>query len=723
MLTSSPAPPGVRAPAGVIPRPRPSSEVRVGADGHGGARPADTGPTTPAPVPSLRLVRPPSDRMPRPEGIAVRRRIQVVACLALLSTLGYLVWRTAASLSGSTLWLAVPLLLLEAHALASLAMFTHDLWDVDVRPGTRRGRDQGAGGDARRRDDVDSLRVAVLIPTYDEPREILVPTIAAAVATRGPHDTWVLDDGDRPWVREVATALGARYRARRDGRHAKAGNINEALPDVDCDLVAVVDADHVVTAGFLQSLLPYFADPLVALVQTPQEFYNHSSFEHVERSDGSRFTDQELFYRAVLAGRNRWAAAFWCGTGAVVRVAALRSVGGVATDSVTEDIQTTLRLHRRGWRTVHHNEVLAHGLAADGPEAFFTQRNRWGAGAMQVLRCDNPLRGPGLTLHQRLSYLSTLLGWFDSWRTVGYVLLPAATLLSGGVPVAADWRTFLVAFAACFVLQRLALSALSRGRAPLLHATYFDFVRLPATFAATLHIVGTGPARFAVTPKGAADDRVRSQSPVLLTALLVVSAGAAVWYLATLAGRTPVTYQAPWVAHGAATWLVVNAGFLVAARHRIQHLEFAGNRRAAWRFAAALPVVARTADGRSVELTLTDMSISGARVELDDADAAVLGPGDRVTLDVPVGGDDGTALLSVPATIRSCAPVDGAPGRRWAGVLLDLSTAAQGRLALALYGTVDEEPSAPATGPRGLALAAEPAPPGRTIPRWVPEPV
>ncbi len=384
---------------------------------------------TGGPPAGLRLRRPDGDALPPVESARRRRTVQGLASLALAASVGYLLWRVLFSLDGASPWLAVPLLLLEVHALVGLALFAHDLWDVDVRPVPGPGTEGLV--------DVGTLRVAVLVPTYDEPRSILLPTVAAAVGTRHPHETWVLDDGDRPWVREMAEELGARYRSRHEGAHAKAGNINDALPEVGADVVAVIDADHVVSERFLEAVLPYFADPGVAVVQSPQEFYNDSSFEHAARRGGKVYAEQELFYRGLLAGRNRWGAAFWCGTNAAVRVAALDSVGGVATDSVTEDIQTTLRLHRKGWRTVHHNEVLAYGLAADDPRAFFIQRCRWGAGAMQVLHRDSPFTGRGLTLHQRLSYASTLLGWFDSWRTIGYVVLPVLTVLTGWMPVSA----------------------------------------------------------------------------------------------------------------------------------------------------------------------------------------------------------------------------------------------------------------------------------------------
>ena len=115
---------------------------------------------------------------------------------------------------------------LEVHAGIGLALFAFSLWDVDVRPrrhGLRRVLP----------------RVAVLIPTFNEGPEILVPTIAAAVALEPAHETWVLDDGGRPEIGELAASLGARYLARPTHEHAKAGNVNHALGVVDAEILAV----------------------------------------------------------------------------------------------------------------------------------------------------------------------------------------------------------------------------------------------------------------------------------------------------------------------------------------------------------------------------------------------------------------------------------------------------------------------------------------------------
>ena len=131
-----------------------------------------------------------------------------------MATTCYLVWRVGFTLG--SLWIAIPLWLLEAHALLGLALFTYSLWDLDSVPPAAPISES-------------EMRIAVLIPTYNEPREVLLPTIAAAVAMESRHDTWVLDDGCRQWVNELAASLGARYLTRMDRSNAKAGNINLSL--------------------------------------------------------------------------------------------------------------------------------------------------------------------------------------------------------------------------------------------------------------------------------------------------------------------------------------------------------------------------------------------------------------------------------------------------------------------------------------------------------------
>lgn len=587
-----------------------------------------------------------------------RALLRTIGIAALAVTLFYLGWRITSTLDGAAMWLAVPLVVLEVHALLSLGLYTFGLWDVDAAP-------------TPPQIDPATFRIAVLIPSYNEPREILLPTIAAAVALQPAHETWVLDDGDRPWVAELATRLGARYRTREQHDHAKAGNINAVLPELDVDLVAVFDADHIADADFLAHTVPYFADPKIALVQTPQDFYNVESFEHMATRRGKRFGEQELFYHGIAAGRNRWGAAFWCGTNAVLRLAALRDVGGVATTTITEDIHTTIRMHRRGWHTVYHNEVLARGLAAATIQQYLTQRLRWGTGAMQVLRAENPAVVRGLTLGQRISYLTTLLGWFDSWRTLGYLVLPVATVLTGALPMSTPLGTFLPWFLAVFLIQRLALRALARGHVTLWHATLFEFVRLPANLRATLTLFGKQSRRFTVTGKGKEGEfRTRMPAPRLLVGLLAGHVLGVGWYAATALGLMPISYDVPWVAHGAAIWLCVNAAILVAAIHRIRSPQYGTERRAAVRFDIAGDAMLDRLPAR-----LRDLSLTGAQV-MSGAPHVV---GEQTVVSFAVNG----SRFTFPAIVRSVSPTSGQIGLEFGSV----PEAAVSELALALFAT------------------------------------
>jgi len=612
----------------------------------------------------------PGSDLPPLEPFLRRLLIRGVAVLALAVSLAYLTWRALFTVDPAFWWVSFPFLGLEIFALFSLTLFAFSLWDLDVRPPAPAAAKTNA-------------RIAVLIPTYNESREILIPTIAAALALEPEHETWVLDDGRRPEVEQLASELGARYLVRPDRQDAKAGNINHALEVIDADLIAVLDADHVASPNFLKHVLGYFDDPKVAVVQTPQDFYNLGSFEHedlenpLELSENETlFHEQELFYRAIQPGKNRWDAAFWCGTGAVVRVAALRDIGGVATGTVTEDIHTTVRLHRRGWRSVYHNEVLARGLAAATAEQYQLQRLRWGTGAMQVLRSENPLLVPGLRLGQRIAYASTLLGWFESWRTLGYLLLPCVVLLTGGMPVQADAAVFGIAFGVTLALQQTALRVLSRGYHRFVLSTVFDIVRLTPNVRATLTLFYAAKPSFRVTPKGReSTERDRINPPALLVALAILSGIAAVWFVCTVAGLTPLRYETPWLAYGASFWLVVNLGLMLAAIARTRARRFGPERRSSVRFSTGL---GGTIDGRPCRIG--EMSLTGALVSLAEPLPAPADDGDgRRGFTVGVLG----RALSLGAVIR---------WQRWlpdGQILLGLQfcdgqTRSQAQLALAL---------------------------------------
>lgn len=554
----------------------------------------------------------PGGTRPHPERQSRRTATRAFALATIAGSAFYLFWRVGFTVEMSAWFVAIPLLAAEFHSLAGLALYTIQLWDVDVVP----AEGSGAAPDAR---------VAVLLPTYNEPEAILLPAIAAAVALEPAHETWVLDDGHRDWVRALAEELGARYLSRPTNEHAKAGNLNYAMARIDADIVAILDADHVASPNLLIRTLPYFTDPTVAVVQTPQDFYNRDSFEHERSANGRQFSEEAVFYRAIAPGKNRWNAAFWCGTGALVRVEALNSVGGVATESVTEDIQTTIRLNRNGWKAVYHNEVLARGLAPTDYAQYALQRNRWATGAMQVLHMENPLFSRGLKPGQRLGFITTLAGWFDSWRTLLFMLAPILVVTTGASPISAPGQVFIPLFVTTFVAQFVALRLLARGHYPPLLSLVFEVLRMPAVLPATLTVFNPRRKRgFRVTPKGAATDSQKAPVPALLKILTGVSVLALLYFAVTIAGLTPFEYQTPAAAIGAAVFLCGNTLLLVTAIRRIRDPRFSPNRRESHRFDVHLGA---RLDGRFCRVT--DVSMTGCM-------ARVIGerpePGARMTL-------------------------------------------------------------------------------------------
>lgn len=597
--------------------------------------------------------------VPREEAPAALFAVRLLGVLAVLASFCYLIWRVVATVPGASWWLAWPLLVLELHAVLAFVLYVHVLWHPGSVP-------QPEPVLATRRS------VAVLIATYDEPPEILLPTVAAAGALPQARSVWVLDDGGRAWVEEMCGVLGAEYRARATHEHAQAGNINAVLSELDCELIAILDADHVVRSDFLANLLGYFDDPDVALVQTPQTFYNTDSFEHTGSFAGRRHCEQDRFDRLLAESRNRWDAALWCGTNSVLRLEVLKEVGGVATATVTPDIDTTIHIHRAGYRTVYHNEVLARGQAANTSEQYLNQRLRWGTGAMQVLRANNPTTESSFTWHQRLSYASTLFGWFDAWRTLGLIVLPMATLLTGGLAAAAPATTFLTLFGLFWLVQHVGTQVLARGRAPLWPARLFELIRLPASLKATTALVGARPRPFTVADRGRTGARRRRMPiPRLLVILLAGCGVSALWYVGSLTGRTPVSYPVPWVAHASAIWLAYNAAFLGAALHRIRSPKFATERRAAARFPASGRILVD-----DVAAQVRNLSLTGGQLTT----TVDLQPGSKVRLDL-----DPMMSGPVEAWVRSSHPVE--QGHRIGVEFSTLTTGQRARLARGLFQT------------------------------------
>jgi cellulose synthase (UDP-forming) len=223
-----------------------------------------------------------------------------------------------------------------------------------------------------------------------------------------PHKTFLLDDGNRAEMKSLAEKLGVGYIAREKNTGAKAGNLNNAMQYTQGELIAIFDADFRPEKDFLNRLAGYFQDAKVAVVQTPQYYYNTDSFQHRRLSGDEIYSDQDAFMHLTLPARNNWNAAYWIGTNSLLRRNVIESIGGFPTDCVTEDILASMLIHGKGWKTIYINEPLAYGLAPANISEYFVQRLRWAKGAFQILRSHNPLFQRGLSLMQRLFYFSSV---------------------------------------------------------------------------------------------------------------------------------------------------------------------------------------------------------------------------------------------------------------------------------------------------------------------------
>ncbi|MCL4676210.1 MAG: UDP-forming cellulose synthase catalytic subunit, partial [Pararhodobacter sp.] len=296
--------------------------------------------------------------------------------------------------------------------------------------------------------------VDILVPSYNEPIEMLAITLSAAKNMHYPSDrrTVILcDDGgtdQRCNHEDPKIAEGARkrrrdlialcndlevvYSTRARNEHAKAGNMSAALEKQNGDLVVVFDADHVPSRDFLARTVGFFVeDPKLFLVQTPHFFLNP---DPIDRNVGLRADcppENEMFYHLSHRGLDRWGGAFFCGSAAVLRRQALDEAGGFAGDTITEDAETALQIHRNGWKSLYVDHAMIAGLQPETFVSFIEQRGRWATGMMQLLILKNPLRGRGLSLTQRLCYLNSMTFWLFPLVRMTFILAPLAYLFFG----------------------------------------------------------------------------------------------------------------------------------------------------------------------------------------------------------------------------------------------------------------------------------------------------
>jgi cellulose synthase (UDP-forming) len=275
--------------------------------------------------------------------------------------------------------------------------------------------------------------VDVFVPTYSEPVEMLRRTIIGCQAIDYPRKAvYLLDDQRRPAMKALAQELGCHYFDRPDNRHAKAGNLNHALPLTDGAFIVCFDADFVPCRDFIERTLGFFRDPKVAMVQTPQNFFNEDAVTRNLGLERSLEDEQRLFFRTLQPGRDSMNAVVCHGSCFIVRRSALEAIGGVPTETITEDWATSIKLQAAGYKILYLNEALSAGMSADKCGEFVQQRSRWAQGTLQGLfATTNPLTIPGLTWQQRVMHFSGIIYYLGSISTLFNLIAPLLFLFFG----------------------------------------------------------------------------------------------------------------------------------------------------------------------------------------------------------------------------------------------------------------------------------------------------
>jgi cellulose synthase (UDP-forming) len=591
-------------------------------------------------IPAARnVVVPQGGVAPQPEW--KEKVIRTFAILTLAYAAYYIVWRWTSTLNWDAWWFSVTLALAETIGLLTTFIFVFNTWKLKEYP-FRRARP--------------GWTVDVFVTVYDEPLEVIRKTAMGARDIRYPHETWILDDGKRAEIAAMCEELGIGYIRREGNENAKAGNLNHALKVTRGEIFLVFDADHVPLPHAVDRLLPYFDDPKVAFVQSPQVFYNTDSITtHVHENRRRMWTEQNLFFTVIEPCKDHWGAAFFCGSCAALRREALEEIGGFCTKTITEDFETSIVLHGRGWKSAYCVETLAYGLTPNSVVGFHVQHLRWGQGTMQVWRHYNPLTYPGLTLSQRICHFYSVLVYTDGVLNLVFYAAPLIYLLFGVLPINSMGSSFLGRWIPLYIAGRVLSRLMARGtETPFWFNERNSMAKFWTHARAVTGYFAKKKLKFHVTPKGTGAVPVEAYRPQLV---MMALAGVAILFGFVARSQGWISYGPPgrdgvpfWLNIFWASWIFAMAAWVVHLSRTMQP------KRNDYRFTEVLPVRFRAVGGPQPalpELGLTqDLNSAGLAFRATHP----LAEGTTVDFELPlVVGPvhvSGTVLYSLPGEVR-----------------------------------------------------------------------
>jgi len=270
-----------------------------------------------------------------------------------------------------------------------------------------------------------------------EPYEMIENCLRAIQAMPYPHVTYLCDEANDSYLKELCRQLGVKHVTRTNRRNAKAGNINNALQQASGEICLVLDPDHIVEPNFLDEIVPHFTDPKIGFVQTVQAY--HNIHESLVSKGAAQQTFQ--FYGPLMMTMNSYGTAQAIGANCTFRRAALDSIGGHAP-GLAEDMHTSMRLHAQGWQSVYVPRLLARGQVPSTLSAYLKQQLKWSKGVFDLLFQVYPGLFRRLSFRQKIHY--GLLPFFYTVSLAFLInfFLPIFTIFSEKMPIRIDLVEF-----------------------------------------------------------------------------------------------------------------------------------------------------------------------------------------------------------------------------------------------------------------------------------------
>lgn len=508
---------------------------------------------------------------------------QALAAAHVIVGLAYLGWRATTTNPDAAVfsWLVYAA---ELFGFAASLLFLFVTWRLSVR--------EAPAPDP-------NLLVDVLVVAGAQSLPELRRTLVACRRLRYPHATWLVDRRGLAEREELAMELGLLYvgPTPRQPRGPFAG----AMALARGHAVAIFAGDHIPSREFLHRTLGYFADPRVGFVSTPLETYNLEAFEHrVTRDQRFVRSDRTVLNRILQRGRDYRNAVTAAGTGVIYRRAALDALPDLQLTGIDEDLDTSIRLHGDGWRGVFHAEVLAFRAAPDHIVPFTEHRARQRRHALQSWQRNGlALFAQGLSLPQRLCYLSVAFQHLDPWRRLIFYGAPIAAVLTGASPVNAISAPLVLMCLAHYGLGLWIYEESSRGYGKAFELERHSMIRLSVLASSVLR-KRRAPGR----ALAGARRYLLPQSGILAANAIAIPVGIAqgISSSRSLEGRELALSVA---------WAGMNTVFAGSALRGARPLRYA--RRRDYRFPIALPAMLNSNDTRLCTGVVDQLSADGFR--------------------------------------------------------------------------------------------------------------